>query len=276
MMVLKCLSCWVRCCAVAISTCWTGLGARGARWALQGRAIRLSNPGKPREAGAATSVSTDVRRILSLWGAILAALWRWVRMMISGVEQRAFYRTHNGSIVFVVLEQDSDGDPWLLVLSGGSDEWMPGDAFHLRADGSILGHEQCDEHPMLLRERMEYDLPALGNWMPLEIGPCHDFGRARSEWLDVIKQMQVLLIEFARHVPPAPEVGAFYRTLNGSIVCVLAIEGGAAEVAVLDGGVAEFQPGYVYRMAADGSPGNGNPLGLALALDSRIEIALHG
>ena len=276
MMVLKCLSCWVRCCAVAISTCWTGLGARGARWALQGRAIRLTNPGKPREARAATSVSTDVRRILSLWGAILAALWRWVRMMISGVEQRAFYRTHNGSIVFVVLEQDSDGDAWLLVLSGGSDEWMPGDAFHLRADGSILEHEQCDEHPMLLRERMEYDLPVLGNWMPLEIGPCHDFGRARSEWLDVIKQMQVLLIESARHVPPTPEVGAFYRTLNGSIVCVLAIEGGAAEVAVLDGGVAEFQPGYVYRMAADGSPGNGNPLGLALALDSRIEIALHG
>ena len=276
MMVLKCSSCWVRCCAVAISTCWTGLGARGARWALQGRAIRLSNPGKPREAGAATSVSTDVRRILSPWRAILAALWRWVRMMISGVEQRAFYRTHNGSIVFVVLEQDSDGDPWLLVLSGGSDEWMPGDALHLRADGSILGHEQCDEHPLLLRERIDCDLPALRNWMPLAIGACHDFGQARSAWLDIINQMKVLLIEFAQHVPPTPEEGGFYRTLNGSIVCVLAIEGGAAEVAVLDGGVAEFQPGYVYRMAADGSPGNGNPLGLALALDSRIEIALHG
>ena len=117
---------------------------RGARWALQGRAIWLSNPGKPREAGTTTSMSTDVRRILSPWRAILAALWRWVRMMISGVEQRAFYRTHNGSIVFVVLEQDSHGEAWLIVLSGGNDEGMPGDAFHLRADGLILGYEQCD------------------------------------------------------------------------------------------------------------------------------------
>ena len=111
--------------------------------------------------------------------------------------------------------------------------------------------------------------------MPLAIGACHDFGQARSAWLDIINQMKVLLIEFAQHVPPTPEEGGFYRTLNGSIAYVLAIEDGVAEVALLDGGAAEFRPGYVYRMAADGSPGNGNPLGLALAFHSRMEIALH-
>jgi hypothetical protein len=195
--------------------------------------------------------------------------------MISSVEQRGFYRTLDGSIVFVVIEQDSEGDAFLLVLRAASDEWLPGDAFHLRADGSIRGEEESDQHPMLLRERIDFDLPTTRHWMPLAIGPCHDFGQARSECMEIMGQMQVLLTEFARHVPPTPEERSFYRTLNGSIAYVLAIEDGVAEVALLDGGAAEFGPGDVYRMTADGSPGGGNPLSFALAFRSKMEIALH-
>lgn len=194
--------------------------------------------------------------------------------MLSAVEQEGFYRTNDGSVVFVANEADGDNDAWLLVLRCGSHGSPPGEDYYLKLDGSIHGEEGNEAHPMVLTERIEFELPPCRKWMPLRHEGSTNFAGSRAQWAAVLADMEIILDEHSRHEPPPALAGGFYRTLNYSIAYVLEIEDGQPIVALLKGGVGDHGPGYVYCMESDASPGGTNPLDFALVFDMRLDLVL--
>ena len=194
--------------------------------------------------------------------------------MFSSVEQEGFYRTNDGSVVFVVSEADRDNLGGVLVLTSGSHGSPPGEDYYLNIDGSIHGDEGNDTHPMVLIERIDFELPSYRKWMPLRHEEGTDFASSRAQWAAVLADMGMILDENSRHEPPSAQVGGFYRTLNRSIAYVLDLEDGQPIVALLNGGAGERGPGYVYCMESDGSPGRTNPLDFALVFDMRLDLVL--
>lgn len=192
--------------------------------------------------------------------------------MLSHVEEERFYRTYNDSIVYVLIEETEDDPAWLVVLSGGSEEFAPGDCYFLRPDGSVCGDEGNVNHPMLLQETLDLQLPICRRWNPLRKEQRTDYHASRREWVEWMLDMQHLLEEYAEHSPPVPEVGSFYLTLNWSVVYVLENEEGDVYVALLKGGAAQMSPGSTYRLAEDGSPGGFNPLEFGLTFREKLGL----
>lgn len=192
--------------------------------------------------------------------------------MLSHVEEGGFYRTCDGGVSYVLLDEDEEGDAWLIVLSGRSEEFAPGDTYFLRPDGSVLGREDNEADPMRLRERLDLQLPAGAKWQAFYKSQGAVYTASRWEWIDLMSDMQQLLELYAKHSPPVPEAGAFYLTLNGSIAYVLEVEDEDVHVALLKGGAAGLSAGDVYRLAEDGSPGGFNPLEFGLVFHEKLEL----
>lgn len=197
------------------------------------------------------------------------------RVMPLKLEQGGFYKTSNGSVAYVVVAEDEEGDACLLLLSGGAVDMEPGDTYHLKPGGFVLGHEG-GLHPLGVLRRLRIVLPQESNSPPAPIDRALGYAAFRDQLARLLSDLAEVLAANVGHVPPAAELGVFYTTLNGSVVHVFGLdEDGSAQVAVIRGGVAELGIGHTYVLRADGSLGTatlGTCLEFALTLKEKLDM----
>ena len=100
----------------------------------------------------------------------------------------------------------------------------------------------------------------------------------KSKAIVVLEKTLAALKQHEHHKSPSPEVGAFYRTLDGSIVYVYAVDkDGDADAVVLRRGSTgqdRYDLGSTYALGQDGTVRHPDVLDAVMALLTRLDLAL--
>lgn len=99
-----------------------------------------------------------------------------------------------------------------------------------------------------------------------------------SKSIRILEKALAALKQHEKHKSPAPEIEAFYQTLDGSIIYVYAVDkDGDAEAVVLRGGSTgqdRYDPGSTYSMGADGAVRHPDVLDAVMALLKKLDLSL--
>lgn len=99
-----------------------------------------------------------------------------------------------------------------------------------------------------------------------------------SKSIRILEKSLAVLKQNEGHKPPTPETEAFYRTLDGSIVYVFAVDkDGDADAIVLRAGTTGqdgYDPGSTFALGVDGTVRHPDVLDAVMALSNKLDLSL--